>query len=74
MVMAMNEIMDKERVIALSYVVNKSYGYVRELLANVRESIVQEFVSLGFVIMGYTSDEQTWRASTSASDFLQIVQ
>lgn len=71
--MAGIEIMDKERADALSYVVSKRYGYVRELLDTVKQTIVDEFVSLGFIIMGYTYDDKTWRASSLADSYFQIV-
>lgn len=67
------EKMDNERVEALRYIISTKYGYVRELLKNIAHSIVEEFVSLGFIIMGYTSDDKTWKVSSFAEDFYQVV-
>lgn len=74
-VAAMNtmELMDTERIAALSYVVGEKYGYVRDLVAKVKQNIVDEFVSLGFVIMGYTPEDKTWRVSDFAVSFYNIV-
>lgn len=65
--------MDQERVDALSYVVSTKYGYVKDLLDKITQAIVDEFVSMGFIIMGYTSDDKTWRASSFANTYYHIV-
>ena len=65
--------MDMERISALSYVVSKRYGYVHELVETIKQNIVDEFVSLGFVIMGYTIEDKTWRASDFAVSYYNIV-
>lgn len=65
--------LDSDRINALSYIVNKKYGFVHELLEQVKESIVREFVSLGFVIMGYTTNDKTWRVSDFAVSFYDVV-
>ena len=65
--------LDTDRINALSYIVNKKYGFVHELFEQVKDSIVEEFVSLGFVIMGYTSKDKTWRVSDFAVSFYNIV-
>ena len=65
--------MDKERVDALSYVVSKKYGYVKDLLNQIQRTIVDEFVSLGFIIMGYTPEDKTWRVSSFAESYYEIV-
>ena len=67
------EAMDKERVDALSYVVQTRHGYVKDLLTKMRQTIVNEFVSLGFIIMGYTDEDKTWRVSSFAETYYQIV-
>lgn len=67
------ESMDMERISALSYVVSKKYGYVRELVETIKQNIVDEFVSLGFVIMGYTPEDKTWRVSDFAINYYNIV-
>lgn len=65
--------MDMERISALSYVVSKRYGYVRELIEAIKQNIVDEFVALGFVIMGYTSEDKTWRVSDLAINYYNVV-
>ena len=65
--------MDSERIAALSYIVTERFGYVRDLIAKVKQSIVEEFVSMGFVIMGYTPEDKTWRVSDFAVSFYNIV-
>ena len=71
--MAEMEIMDNVRVDALDYVVSTKYGYVKDLLKKVQETIVAEFVSLGFIIMGYTPEDKTWRVSSFAESYYKIV-
>lgn len=71
--MAGIEIMDKVRVDALNYVVSTKYGYVKDLLLKVQQTVVDEFVSLGFIIMGYTHEDKTWRASSFAESYYEIV-
>lgn len=72
--MACADIMDEERVNALSYVVSQKCGYVKDLLNEIKQAIVDEFVSLGFIIMGYTAESKTWRASSFAETYYNIVQ
>ena len=65
--------MDKDRVDALSYVVTQQYGYVKDLLDKIQKTIVDEFVSIGFIIMGYTPEDKTWRVSSFAKTYYEIV-
>lgn len=65
--------LDSERITALSYIVTEKFGYVRDLIVKVRQSIIDEFVSMGFVIMGYTPEDKTWRVSDFAVDFYNII-
>ena len=65
--------LDSERITALSYIVTEKFGYVRDLIVKVRQSIIDEFVSMGFVIMGYTSEDKTWRVSDFAVEFYNII-
>ena len=67
----MNE-RDKNRLNALRYVVKTKNGYVSDLNASIG-NFVDEFVSLGFVIMGYTWTKKTWRASESAKRYYSVV-
>lgn len=70
---AVVEILDDLRLNAIKYIVTQKYGYVKDLLLAVRQSIVDELLSIGFIIMGYNADGQTWRVSSSAVDFYEMV-
>ena len=67
----MNE-KDKKRLNALKYIVKTKNGYVRDLVANI-DNYVDEFVSLGFVIKGYTWTDETWRVSELAKRYYSVV-
>ena len=64
---------DMKRLGALRYIVDTRYGYVGELITNIGEAFANEFVSLGFVIMGYTMDDKTWRVSELAKRYYSFV-
>lgn len=64
---------DMMRLGALRYIVDTQYGYVGELITNIGKAFADEFVSLGFVIMGYTMDDKTWRVSELAKRYYSFV-
>lgn len=64
---------ESERQKALKYIVDTQYGYVRDLIKSIGDVFTKEFISLGFVIMGYTWENKTWKVSELAKEYYQVV-
>lgn len=57
------------RLKALEYIYRENNGYMESLRKNVQECYVEELISAGFVICGYTSKSKTWKISQLGKDF-----
>ncbi len=38
-------------------------GYIKDLRDKIGDSLISEFISVGFIICGYTRSDKTWRIS-----------
>lgn len=58
-----------ERLNALAKVNNKGNGYMNELIPEIGQKFVDEFIAVGFIICGYTLTAKTWRVSELGKEF-----
>ncbi len=58
-----------ERLKALAKVNNKGNGYMNELIPEIGQKFVDEFIAVGFIICGYTLTAKTWRVSELGKEF-----
>lgn len=61
------------RMNALRYIYKEKSGYMDTLIKCVTKNYVEELISAGFIICGYTSQAKTWRISQLGRDFYQEI-
>lgn len=59
---------------ALAYINDEKKGYISKLIERIGQKCVEEFVSVGFIICGYTRTAKTWRISKFGKEFYSEVQ
>ena len=57
---------------ALETIYNKKRGTIKELTESITSEMVDKFISVGFIICGYTPTDKTWKISTLGKDFFQV--
>ena len=65
----------RERLQALETInrLELDHGYLDELRSRIGESLVNEFISLGFIHTGYTLEKDTWGINPLGKRYYQIV-
>lgn len=56
---------------ALQNIYRSGWGYFNELQENIDEEILSEFLSVGFIICGYTRTRKTWRISSLGRNYVE---
>lgn len=64
-------VMNEERKTALKNIYNSGWGYFKDLQNSIGNEILSEFVSVGFIICGYTRKKKTWRISNLGKHYVQ---
>ena len=57
----------------LGYVCKAKKGYVSDLVANIGESCMKQFESIGFITKGHTLNSETWRKTNLADRYYRDV-
>lgn len=63
--------MKELRESALKRIYNDGWGYVNDLRTKIGNELLSEFVSVGFIICGYTRTSKTWRISNLGKSYVQ---
>lgn len=63
--------MNEERKTALRNIYKSGWGYFNDLQNSIGKEILSEFVSVGFIICGYTREKKTWRISNLGRSYVQ---
>lgn len=58
-----------DRRSALAFICKEKSGFVNELIEKIGERIFKEFLSIGFIICGYTPKYKTWRISKLGENY-----
>ena len=56
---------------ALETINKESAGYVKELKETITPEMVDKFISIGFIICGYTQEAKTWKISKLGKEFIK---
>lgn len=56
---------------ALETISKEGAGYVQELKKTITPEMVEKFISIGFVICGYTREAKTWRISKLGKEYIK---
>lgn len=59
---------------ALISIYNDGRGYVNDLRKKIGDSLTAEFISVGFIICGYTRSDKTWRISKLGQSYVKELQ
>lgn len=59
---------------ALISIYKDGRGYIKDLRDNIGESLMSEFISVGFIICGYTRSGKTWRISALGRGYVRELQ
>lgn len=62
--------MSETRLTALKNIYLTQRGYLGELQDAIGEEMLSEFISVGFIICGYTRTKKTWRISNLGSTYI----
>lgn len=57
------------RLDALAYINNKKNGYISELVTEISQEFVDEFITIGFITYGYTLTAKTWKVTSLGKEF-----
>lgn len=55
--------MTDQQKTALINIYKDGRGYIKDLRDNIGDALMSEFISVGFIICGYTHSDKTWRIS-----------
>lgn len=64
---------DKKRYNAIRYIVANKYGYMDELIDEISQKYIDEFISLGFIHEGYTRKKKTWKCLELAKQYYSVI-
>ena len=64
---------DEKRLKALKYAVENESGVVDELIKEIGEGYVDEFLTLGFIRSGYTRHFKTWHITEHGKEYYNVV-
>lgn len=60
---------NNERLAALAKVYEQRNGFMSDLVQEIGQKFVDEFIAVGFIICGYTIAAKTWRISELGKEF-----
>lgn len=63
--------MSNKRTSALKNIYTSGWGYIKDLRATIGEELLSEFISVGFIICGYTRTQKTWRISNLGRSYVR---
>lgn len=63
--------MSDKRASALKNIYNSGWWYIKDLRTNIGEDLLSEFISVGFIICGYTRTKKTWRISNLGRSYVR---
>ncbi len=63
--------MNEKRISALKSIYTGGWGYIKDLRTNIGEELLSEFISVGFIICGYTRTKKTWRISNLGRSYVR---
>lgn len=63
--------MNDKRTSALKNIYTSGWGYIKDLRTNIGEELLSEFISVGFIICGYTRTQKTWRISNLGRSYVR---
>jgi hypothetical protein len=55
--------MNEKEIAALKRIYNSGRGYLEELRDSIGNDLLSEFISVGFIVCGYSRTSRTWRIS-----------
>ena len=64
---------DSYRMEALKYINEEKHGYLEDLRSRLGESLVNEFLVLGFIHSGYTLKKETWGLNPLGEKYYNVV-
>jgi len=64
---------DIYRLEALKYINEEKHGYMEDLRSHLGDSMVNEFLVLGFIHSGYTLKEETWGLNPLGEKYYNVV-
>lgn len=73
-IVTMTDAIYDRRIEALSFINKERSGLVIELIEKISEKIFKEFLSVGFIICGYTPKAETWRISKLGEEYYSELQ
>jgi hypothetical protein len=63
--------MSELRTSALTTIYRSDKGYIKDLQQSIGDELLAEFISVGFIICGYTRKSKTWRISKLGKDYVE---
>ncbi len=66
--------MNEQQKKALISIYKDGRGYVKDLRKKIGDSLTTEFISVGFIICGYTRSDKTWRISDLGRGYVRELQ
>lgn len=63
--------MNEKEKTALRSIYNSGRGYIKDLRENIGNDLLSEFISVGFIICGYTRTSKTWRISELGRSYVR---
>lgn len=66
--------MNEQQTKALISIYKEGQGYIKDLRRKIGDTIMSEFISVGFIICGYTRSDKTWRISELGQGYVRELQ
>ncbi|MBD5315880.1 MAG: hypothetical protein HDS08_06985 [Bacteroides sp.] len=63
--------MSENRKSALKAIYKDGWGYIKDLQEKIGNDLLSEFISVGFIICGYTRTSKTWRISNLGKSYVR---
>lgn len=63
--------MTEKEMSALKSIYNSGRGYIKDLRDTIGNELLSEFISVGFIICGYTRTSKTWRISELGRSYVR---
>ncbi len=64
-------IMNEKKKLALVCIYTKGRGYLSELRKSIDPQLIDEFITAGFIICGFTRTSKTWRISSLGKGYVE---
>lgn len=66
--------MNEQQTDALISIYKTKKGYIKDLRNTIGDSLLSEFISVGFIICGYSRTDKTWRLSDLGRGYVEELQ